>query len=516
MVNTISALLTQQKKQIGVMKAIGGTNRQVVSLYLVMVVVYGLLGLVVAVPVGMGLAWVFLKLVTDFLNLDVKVFYLPWQVLGLELGAAVLVPVLAGLIPIWQGTTKSVREAISDYQPVRKVGMTEHYLARIKGLSRWMLISLRNTFRKKGRLALTLGTLVVAGSLFMSVVNVREAMRLELERILQMFDFEVELDLDQDYDAQAVLKRINEVPTVAESEARTGVGARRIKADGSKGENFGLSGLPPETVFSQPVLLAGRWLEKGDTNAVVLSSAYIRDNPDLGVGDGLRVEINNQNYDWEIVGIIAMAGDQKLGFVDFDYLTEVKDAPGLASTMMVKTNPNDKATQEETAKEIEDELERAQIKVVHSQTKSAIFDSAASQFNFMIGFLLAMAVMVAMVGGLGLAGTMSLNVLERTREIGILRSIGANNRVIRQVVLGEGILIGWLSWMLALPLSLPMTYGFGYAIGTAFFDRVLVFTVVPIGWVIWLVIVLVIATGASLLPARRATQMSIRDTLAYE
>jgi len=84
------------------------------------------------------------------------------------------------------------------------------------------------------------------------------------------------------------------------------------------------------------------------------------------------------------------------------------------------------------------------------------------------------------------------------------------------VVLMEGILIGLISWLIAVPLSLPMTYGFGYAIGTAFFDRELVFIIIPIGMVIWLGIVMSIATIASILPARRASLMSISDTLAYE
>ena len=127
-----------------------------------------------------------------------------------------------------------------------------------------------------------------------------------------------------------------------------------------------------------------------------------------------------------------------------------------------------------------------------------------------------MAVMVAIVGGLGLAGTMSLNVMERTREIGILRSIGAKDEAIRSLVLTEGILVGLISWMAAIPLSIPLTYIFCFALGNAFFERTLVFIVVAQALLIWLAIVMLIAIVASLVPARRASKMSISETLSYE
>ncbi len=515
-VNTISALLAQQKKQIGIMKAIGGENWQITQLYLAMVTIYGLLALLIALPVGMGLGWVFFKMVADFMNLDIVSFSLPLSVFLMEVAAALVVPLVAALVPIIQGSKTSVRLALTDFQTVRQVGLSEHWLAKIRGLSRPMLLSLRNTFRKKGRLALTLGTLIIAGALFMSVVNTRSAMVLELERILQMFDFSVDVVLDKDYEVAGLESRVKEVAKVTAVESRTGVSARRIKADGSKGSGFSISGLPPETPFSHPIMLSGRWLRVGDQNQIVLSSSYIRDNSDLSVGDDLYVSINNDKKHFEIVGIVAMAGDQKLGFMDFKQVAQIKDAPGVASSIMVKTEPNDGKTQDEVATAIEDRLKRANVKVTAKQTKDQIFSSAANQFDFMVGFLLAMAVMVAIVGGLGLAGTMSLNVLERTREIGIMRSIGANNQSILKLVMTEGVLIGLISWVAAVPLSLPMTYGFGYAIGNAFFSRTLVFTFVPVGTVIWLGIVLAIAALASLLPARRASKMSISETLAYE
>ena len=62
------------------------------------------------------------------------------------------------------------------------------------------------------------------------------------------------------------------------------------------------------------------------------------------------------------------------------------------------------------------------------------------------------AALLAVVGGLGLAGTMSLNVLERTREIGVMRAVGGSDGSVRLIVVFEGLFVGILSWVLSAPL----------------------------------------------------------------
>lgn len=513
-VNTVSALLAQQRKQIGIMKAVGANRRQIIQLYLVMVASYGVLALVIALPMGMLMGYVFLAMVSNFLNLDIRTFFLPPGVFLMELGAALVVPVVAAAIPVISGAKKPVREVISDFQSVTKVSRMDKLLARITGLSLPLLISLRNVFRKKGRLALTLGTLVTAGALFMGVINVRTGMFREMDRILAMFDFEVRLNLSADAPAASIVRRLLDLPLVTAVEARTHVSAQRIKADGTKGAQFGITGLPPQTVFSHPVILSGRWLLPDDKDRIVLSSAFTRDNPGLAPGDILDFEVQNEKYHLEIVGIIAMTQNQT--FSSFATVARIKDQPEVASGYLIKTSPDDAVTQRETARLAQDRLERSGINLSEKETKDEIYTAAANQFNFLIFFLLAMAVMVAVVGGLGLAGTMSLNVMERTREIGIMRSIGAGDRMIRKLVLAEGLFVGFISWLVALPVSLPLTYGFCYLLGKAFFERTLVFAVVPAGMLIWLVIIMFIATVASLLPAGRAAKMSISETLSYE
>ena len=127
-----------------------------------------------------------------------------------------------------------------------------------------------------------------------------------------------------------------------------------------------------------------------------------------------------------------------------------------------------------------------------------------------------MSVLVAIVGGLGLAGTMGLNVLERTREIGVMRSIGATSTNISSIVVIEGLITGLVSFILAIPFSFPISYAFGFALGKALFGTPLSFAFEIQGVVIWFFVVTILSAVASFTPARKASLISIRDTLAYE
>jgi putative ABC transport system permease protein len=130
--------------------------------------------------------------------------------------------------------------------------------------------------------------------------------------------------------------------------------------------------------------------------------------------------------------------------------------------------------------------------------------------------LLIMAILMAAVGGLGLMGTMSLNVLERTREIGVMRAIGASNGAIRGIVMVEGMMIGMISWLIGVLLAIPLGQLLSDALGAIIFQTPLHYTVAPDGVVIWFIVVVVISTLATILPAQNASRLTVREVLAYE
>jgi putative ABC transport system permease protein len=156
------------------------------------------------------------------------------------------------------------------------------------------------------------------------------------------------------------------------------------------------------------------------------------------------------------------------------------------------------------------------IQIGSSQLGSDFIQSQKSQTDILVYFMLVMASLIAIVGGLGLMGTMSINVLERTREIGVMRAIGASNGDIQSIVIVEGMVIGLISWMISILLSIPITNVLCYGVGVSIMTSPMPAVYGASGIIAWLVFMLVLAAVASALPARRASRLTVRDTLAYE
>jgi putative ABC transport system permease protein len=154
--------------------------------------------------------------------------------------------------------------------------------------------------------------------------------------------------------------------------------------------------------------------------------------------------------------------------------------------------------------------------VASIQTGTQVRQQQAVATNVLIVFMLMMSALIALVGGLGLMGTMGMNVLERTREIGVMRAIGASDRAVTRLVLVEGMLIGVISWALAILLAIPISIALSNIVGLAFLTVPMQAAFSLDGYLIWLALVLSLSALASLLPARRASRLTVREVLAYE
>lgn len=520
-INTITAILSQQQRQIGMMKSVGALRGQVVSIYMAMVLVFGLLALFVAVPVGLILAFGLTTVITTFLGIQILNFYMPLWVLGLMIAAALIVPIFAALFPIFRGTSITVREAVSDYGiGERKKDnwldkSVELILGSARALPRPVILSLRNTFRRQGRLTLTLIVLTLAGAIFISVLSVRGSMVREFQKITQLFNYDIQMVLNDSYPIGRLEREALRIDGVIGAESWTAAGTTRIREDGTESNSILMLAPPPETPYIIPTVVEGRWLEPGDQNAVVFTRDVISEESDISAGDTIQLDIDGTTRDWEVVGIIDTSG-QLFAYASFDYVSKIQGTSGLGSFLVVGTEISTPQYQQEVLEVLDDRFQRAGIQVGQAITSQQIQGAIAGQINFVIGFMLFMSALLAVVGGLGLAGTMSLNVLERTREIGVLRAVGASNWSVSQIVLVEGLVIGFISIVLAAILALPMSYVFGLVVGNAFFERPLVFNYDVIAVIGWLIIASIIASFASLAPARRASRVSVRESLAYE
>jgi putative ABC transport system permease protein len=516
-VNTISALLAQQVRQIGVMKAIGGQGGQIMRMYFATVLIFGLLGLLVAVPLGALGAFLLTGFLANLINFDLTNSAIPLEVLALQVVVGLLIPVLAAIVPVLGGIRVTVREAIGSYGLGKGqfgTGRVDRLLGRISGLSRPVMLSLRNTFRRKGRLILTMTTLTLAGAIFVSVFSVRESLLLTLDDLLAYYQYDVQVTFSRPYRVDQVSRIALQTPGVVGVESWGFGSARRIRPDGSEGNSVTITAPPADSPLIKPTLLAGRWLVPGDESAVVIASAILKNEPDLGVGSMLTLKIDGQEREFEVVGVAQFVSENI--YVNAPYFARITNDVGRTTFLLAVTDRHDEAGQAAAKAALEQRFKGAGVRVGSLETVTELRRNIELFFSIIVVPLLLMAVLLGFVGGLGLMGTMSINVLERTREIGVMRAIGASGGAVRQIVLVEGVLIGGLSGLLGALIALPVSQLLSQLVGTAFLQAPLSYRFSLLGVGLWLGLVMVLAAIASVLPAWRAAQLTVREVLAYE
>jgi putative ABC transport system permease protein len=517
-VNTMNAIIAGQVWQIGVMKAVGATLFRVVDIYLVTALIYGTLALLLAVPLGAVGAHLVAAWLLDMFNVEVSTFQFVPGAVGIQAAVGVVVPLLAALVPVLGGARVTVRKAISTHGIGGGFGHSwlDRLVGQIRCLPRLIALSLRNTFRRKGRVALTLAVLTFSGAVFTTVMSTGGSFD---NTVMIMFELagDVIISLDRPQRVSRLIEIAEGVPGVARAEVWSGQGATLLLApSGGEESRVSLRGVPSGSEMFNPRITSGRSLLEGD-GQVILVNHRLSEEAGIRVGQTAILSIDGEESEWTVVGTyLSVNSLSDEFFVPFDALARETGSWGKGNELMVLSEAGDVASQQRLIKSLTDALATRHIEVHDTWSASKQWEETQSAFGVLIYLLLAMAVLVAVVGGIGLMSTMSINVVERTREIGVMRSIGATSLAIVGIFVAEGVFVGTLSWLLAVPLSVPGAHLLSNAVGGAILEVPLDFAYSMNGMALWLLIVVVLSALASLWPALRAAQVSVREALAYE
>ncbi|HEX9012961.1 MAG TPA: ABC transporter permease, partial [Anaerolineaceae bacterium] len=422
--NTLSALLNQQIQQIGVMKTIGARRNQIIGMYMLLILIFGVLAFLIALPLSSQASFALLRFLAVRINFNLLGYRLDPTAVALQLAIALIVPQVAGFYPILRGSRISVQDAISGITQAGQAGRRsrlDRSIGALRSASRPLLLSLRNTFRRRGRLALTLFTLSLGGAIFIATFNVRATLDRTVAQVGRYFLADVNLTLDRPYHTERVQALLANVPGIADVEGWGQTRCEVVLADGKVGDSLLLLAPPAGSRMIQPVMLSGRWLLPGDHRAVALSERFISQFPGLRVGSPIRLHVNGQDLDWTVVGFFQLAGKSGglMAYTSFDALADVLHLPDQAVTYRIVSTQAGltDAGQQQLGRQIESFLRAHGYKISDITTGLHLSSSAGKGLNILTVFLLIMALLMALVGSIGLMGTMSLNVMERTREI---------------------------------------------------------------------------------------------------
>ena len=526
--NTITAIVTQQTAQIGELKAVGASAGQLLVVYFTVVFAYGLLAALLAVPIGILAANGLRSQLVSTLGSDVGPFTVAIGPVLAQIALCLLAPLVIAAIPIIQGSRITVREAMSSYGLSSNGSKLDETLGRVNWLSRSMSLAISNTFRNRQRVILTQLSLAGAGITFIAVMSARTSLIYTINDLYNLsYQSQIEFTaLRSERDQR--FAQVQQVPGVAQVEVWQQLNgfirlAKQTQAVLDKYPQ--VVGVPVPSQTYAPLMLDGRWLQPADTYAVVLQDKLAKDLQ-ARVGDWVTLSLPDQatterwrsEKNWLVVGIMLHpppAAD--LIMVPRATLEREIAETGKGNRVQIRANLTKRDDITAIAQTLRSFYSYHGVDLAAStvDTLTQRSDKFITNITTVSTLLILMAVLVAAVGGIALSGVLSIGVLERRREIGVLRAIGATPRTILSQFITEGLMMGWLSWLIALALSYPAGVGLVNLLGTAL-QLGFVFQYSWLGVVLWLLLATTIGIFASWSPAQGAIKVSVQESLSYE
>jgi len=522
----LGGLITGQIRQIGSLKAIGARTGQILTMYLWLTAAIGVLATAVALPAGLLGGRFLARTAARMLNLDLTDTSVPAWVYLTVVAAGIGMPLLVALVPLVRGSRITVRQALdsSGTDPAGASGRRlDRMLSRTRGLGRAELLGLRNTFRRRGRLALSVGLLGVAGTMFLTGLDAAGGWTALVDQGMAHRHYDLDIALARPEATARLTALVRSVPGVQDVEgwgrapASVHVNGRVDTAHTYPDEahdSFTAYGLPAETPLLRLPLRQGRWLRADDTDAVVLNHlvpALVA--PGIGVGDPITLTVGGRVHTWHVVGIASDFGTQGAAYLTDQEFAAATASPGRCRLLRIVTTTHDEAAREQTLARVDDALTGAGVGIAQGYAVSTLRTALDQHVLVLADALIALAAVVGFVALLGLASTLTTNVLERTREFAVLATLGATPAAVRTIVVTEGLVTSVLSVVPAALVALPLTRVLGDFICTQAFRTALPFRFSVPALVVWTVLVLLGAAGAGLAAAARASRLTVREAL---
>jgi putative ABC transport system permease protein len=528
----LNAVFAQQIPQIGIMKAIGAQSRRIRQLYVLMTLSIAVTATALAIVPGILISRAFAPAMLTLLGIQAESFTAPaWMYLAV-IASGLGVPLLFCWLPLVKASRTTVREAL-DYRGVTPHGNTATrlgaWLGGLRVVNRTALMAFRNMFRRRARFLLSVGLLATAAAVFVAGMSTMASIQAleEQAKELRRWDVELQLARTNQLSVTTIADAMSQVPHVSDFEAWTieptsiaepgQVGVTRTYPDQGHG-SISVTVIPAgSSLMSAPPLTEGRWLRPDEPGTVVISEAVRATAlPGVRSGDSVQLSIGGQQTRWQVVAIAESVGAGHGGGI---FVTEAgfKAATGVSqpNVLRIATDTHNEETRASVAQTAERALTDVGVRVLSSASVGRSEAAGAGHMLPLILIFLGLSIAMGVVGFVGLASTMSTNVMERTREFGVMRAIGARAAVVRRIVVAEGVFIALVSCAVAVIPAILLTAAMGAGFGRQFLNGTLPFQVSIAAVLIWIVAVVLGAVLATLAPASRASRLTVREALTY-
>jgi len=512
--NTMNTIISEQKGEIAQMKAVGSSRSQIFRSYILTSALMGLAGSVIGVGFGMIVSYLVILYFGNLMGFQPDfMIHHPTGVISFFTGIALAVgssipAILRSLrIPTREGMEQ--KGLPSDYGR----GIVDRILLK---LQRWMprmfQMGVRNAGRGKGRSMSTVLQISVAVGVFVGLTSFGYSMGLELSDTIDNLDFDITITTDGD---GATSLPADLGYSIAEMAGIEHVEPSLITNFNVQGQDIFAMGYPDDTRIKlhDRTLSEGRWVS-GNGLEMVLGQ-QLSESVDAGIGDVIEVDTASGSFDFTVVGIdtdFYYMG--YVAYVELHTLQRILMDTSNVTGFFIICSSGDTEVIDTMSAEVEDLLSEKGYNV-KIDVKHVIKERSITQNKGIINTITATSVIIVLISMVGLSSTLAMNIMDRTREIGIMRCIGATSGKIRTVLASEGVFLSVMGWIIGIPLGFLIAKGLsGLILSMIDWEIGIRFPISFVGWSFVAVVLgsLVIAQG----PIWRATHLTPEDALRYQ
>lgn len=516
MVNLIDAVMAHEQRSVGIMRAIGGRRRQVTTDYLLGVGALGLVAGLISLPLSLSTG----RAIAAFAALAVNFDLLtpggpPWLPVAV-VAMAVAVPCLVALWRILSTARTPVREALARVEPGQGAALSERFSGLLRPLPLLQRLAVRSLARQPRRVMLSASILALGVAFFMAALNTRSSMLETVDAVKRTRPYDLAVTFAGEYPNDQIATWLGDFPEVRDVETWNVAGGRLLEANGSRLTNpMPIYGVALPSRAFRPDVISGAWLDPRRPADVVVSQSVTNSWPTLRVGGTYRLMRGEVSRSVRLAGIVKDFGDPRL-YAPLA-LTQALGAPRDRSNHVLITLADHSAGgQVRATAELEESVVASDWQIVFT-LGTRMYEQVILAHLVDIGKLLAIIAGIALfIGAMGLASSISVSVVERYREIAVLKAIGARGRAIAAIFVSESLLLALIGAGAAMVVSPWLSRAVADRFGTMMIEYPFDYRAADNVYLLALGVALGIALIASLFPLRTALRMTIREALRTE
>ncbi len=513
----MAAILSRQVRQIGILKAIGASRLKIFRIYIIMVLALGVFSGIISIPLAVSSGYAFAYFVARTLNFEILTTSLPYYAYLYLIAAGILLPIILSHPAIMKGVNVSVQKAISDYGIPQVASRAKSSDAAGFSLPYRITILIRNTMRQKRRLAVTILAMALGAAIFSTGFNVRQSLVVLLDNVKDAMRYDVQVVFQGQLSREKALAYFKEIENVSRIESwNGGRGELQSKAI-STSDGLGIIALPYNSGLINLKIAEGRWINSSIEPEIVMNQQALEISGNTKVGGYQDLNINGKIMKVKLVGIAEELDRPKM-YMDEKLYDSFANPDHLVNSLMFIAKDNSYEKVISLKKEIEQAIDKSDFKILYVMSQAERVKIIYDHLSIILVTIVFFAFLVLFVSALGMASATSINIMERTREIGVLRAIGATPKMICSQFIAEGFVVSIISIVLGLMLSWPLSIAASSFFGTLMLGEgaSLQFAFSKSGFIITLFTTIIFGYLASRIPARNAIKVSTREALAYE